>query len=158
MNKLILLAIALLCINSGHALAETPVQRKAAVFQVLNQYMDALNVLDIKGHVATYHFPHFRLASGQIAHWQTAEQAMPLLDVAPEQRAEKLRQALRPEWHSSHWAARKIVQDNQDKVHVATRFVRQRADGSEIIAFDSLYVLTRQDGRWGIKGRSSMAP
>ena len=34
----------------------------------------------------------------------------------------------------------------------------KRADGSEIAACDSLYVMTLQDGRWGIKGRSSFAP
>ena len=39
-----------------------------------------------------------------------------------------------------------------------TRFVRLREDGSEISAFDSLYVLTHESERWGIKGRSSFAP
>ena len=32
------------------------------------------------------------------------------------------------------------------------------ADGSVIATFDSLYVMTRQNGRWGIRGRSSFAP
>ena len=32
------------------------------------------------------------------------------------------------------------------------------SDGSVIKSFDSLYVLTFEDGRWGIRGRSSFAP
>lgn len=158
MNKPLLFAFIGYCLGALPVYAETASEREAAVYRVLDQYMDSLNVLDIEGHVATYHFPHFRLAGGKIAHWQNAVEAMPLLQIAPEQRAKKLREALHPEWHSSHWAKRKIVQDSDNKVHVATRFERRRADGSEIIAFDSLYILTLQDGAWGIKGRSSMAP
>ena len=158
MNKPLLLMFIGCCCSVMSVFADVPAERKDAVYRVLDQYMDALNQIDIEGHVATYHFPHFRLAGGNIAYWQTAAQAMPLLQVAPEHRAAKLREALHPEWHSSHWSKREIVQDSNNKVHVATRFVRQRADGSEIVSFDSLYILTLQDGIWGIKGRSSMAP
>jgi hypothetical protein len=56
------------------------------------------------------------------------------------------------------WTRRDIVQADDTKVHVATTFVRLRKDGSEIASYDSLYVMTFQDGRWGIKGRSSFAP
>jgi hypothetical protein len=120
--------------------------------------MDALNALDVEGHVATYHFPHYRHASGEIVVWQNAEEAMPILAVPPDERRAALRRALEPDWHRSEWRAREIVQGDDRKVHVATRFVRLRADGSVIKHFDSLYVLTLEDGRWGIRGRSSFAP
>ncbi len=125
----------------------------ARTMQVLDRYMDALNALDIEGHVATYHFPHFRLASGEVSVWTRPEHAMPLLALPTEERRARLRESL-----GSEWTRREIVQSDPSKVHVATRFVRLRADGSEIAAFDSLYILTLQDGRWGIKGRSSFAP
>lgn len=38
------------------------------------------------------------------------------------------------------------------------RFARFRPDGSLISAFDSIYIVTLQDGRWGVQGRSSYAP
>ena len=69
-----------------------------------------------------------------------------------------LRQVLHPEWHRSEWTKREVVQSDATKVHVATRFARLREDGSEIVAFDSLYVLTLADGVWAIQGRSSFAP
>jgi hypothetical protein len=44
------------------------------------------------------------------------------------------------------------------EVHVDTLFTRYRTDGSVIGSFESLYVVTKEQGRWGIKLRSSMAP
>jgi hypothetical protein len=125
---------------------------------VLDQYMDALNELDIERHVATYHFPHYRHASGEIVIWQDAHEAMPILAVAEEERRSRLREALDPAWHRSQWTRREIVQGDDTKVHVLTTFVRLREDGSEIASYESLYVLTFEQGRWAIKGRSSFAP
>ena len=36
--------------------------------------------------------------------------------------------------------------------------LRYRADGSVIGGFDSIYVVTCENGHWGIKARSSFAP
>ena len=132
--------------------------RDAEIMRVLDLYMDALNDLDIEGHVATYHFPHYRHASGEIVIWQSAREAIPGLDVPEAERRAALRAVLEPDWDRSEWTRREIVQGDAEKVHVVTRFVRLRADGSVIKTFDSFYVLTRESGRWGIKGRSSFAP
>ncbi len=132
--------------------------RDAQIMRVLDQYMDALNALDIEGHVATYHFPHFRYAGGALAVWATREEAMPLLLAPPEQQRARLREVLEPDWHRSEWTRREIVQGDATKVHVVTRFERLREDGSVIKAFDSLYIMTLRDGAWGIRGRSSFAP
>jgi hypothetical protein len=151
---LVLLAVALAAADS--ASAET--SRDEQVMAVLDQYMDALNELDLERHVATYHFPHYRHASGEIAVWQDARQAMPLLAVPEGERREKLRELLGPAWQRSQWTQRKIVQGDGTKVHVVTSFVRLRTDGSEIGTFHSLYVVTFENDRWAIKGRSSFAP
>ncbi|MBJ18323.1 MAG: hypothetical protein GY910_15835 [bacterium] len=132
--------------------------RDAEIMRVLDRYMNALNDLDLEGHVATYHFPHYRHASGKIVVWQSVREAIPDLDLPAEERRTALRAILEPDWHRSEWTHRDIVQGDREKVHVVTRFVRMRADGSEIRSFDSLYVMTLEAGRWGIKGRSSFAP
>ena len=62
------------------------------------------------------------------------------------------------DWARSAWEKRDILHAGPDKVHINTRFVRYRADGSVIGAFDSIYIVTSQDGHWGIKIRSSFAP
>ena len=151
-----LLAVVSLCLVAGAVQADS--QRDAAVMAVLDRYMDALNELDIEGHLATYHFPHYRHASGKIVLWLTPEEANPMLGVSSDERRARLRAVLEPDWHRSEWTQREIVQGDERKVHVVTRFERLREDGSVIKAFDSLYVLTHEDGRWGIRGRSSFAP
>jgi len=81
-----------------------------------------------------------------------------LLDHAGLQKAEDVRKALGAGWHHSAWGRRKIIQWSVDKAHVDTLFVRYRADGSVMGSFESLYVLTKEQGRWGVKLLSSFAP
>jgi hypothetical protein len=133
-------------------------ERDEQVMLVLDRYMDALNALDLESHVATYHFPHFRHAGGAVVVWETPEEAMPILLLPEEERRSRLQDALDPTWERSEWRRREIVQGDDEKVHVLTAFVRLREDGSEIARYDSLYVLTLEQGHWGIKGRSSFAP
>ena len=51
-----------------------------------------------------------------------------------------------------------MIHSGPDKVHVDTRFTRYRSDGSVIASYDSLYIVTKRDGRWGVLVRSSFAP
>ena len=120
----------------------------AEVMTVLDDYLRAFNRLDVAAWENTFHFPHYRLASGE----------MNVLQGPSGRSAEQLRNYLGTEWHHSNWLRREIVHLSADKVHVNTRFARYREDNSEIAAYDSLYVVTKENGRWGIKLRSSMAP
>jgi hypothetical protein len=121
---------------------------KATVIKALDDYMNNFNAKDLKGWEATYQFPHYRLASGQMSVLERAG----LRDSA--QVFGTLQKA---GWHHSRWEHRNIVQASADKVHVDTQFSRFRADGSKIGNYESLYVLTRENGRWGVKLRSSYA-
>ena len=121
---------------------------ESAVMRTLDDYMTAFNRMDMAAWEATFHFPHYRLAGGQ----------MKVLDRAGLQKAEDVRKSLGDGWHHSAWGRRKIIQWSADKVHVDTLFLRYRADGSQIGSFESLYVLTKEQGRWGVKLRSSFAP
>ncbi len=150
--------IALLLQISLCGAATADEERDSKVMAVLDEYLEALNVLDIERHVETYHFPHYRHAGAKITVWKNAREAMPILEVDKSKRRVWLRQALAEDWDRSEWTRREIVQADATKVHVATTFVRLRKDGSEIASFDSLYVLTFEEGRWAIKGRSSFAP
>jgi hypothetical protein len=132
--------------------------RDAEIMSALDRYMEGLNDLDLEKHVRTYHFPHYRHASGKIVVWESAREAIPVLDLPREERRSALRAVLEPDWHRSEWTRREVVQGDDQKVHVVTQFVRLREDGSVIKTFDSLYVMTKESGRWGIKGRSSFAP
>jgi len=61
------------------------------------------------------------------------------------------------DWHHSGWDRRRIIHASEDKMHVDTEFTRYRANGSKIGSYESLYILTKENGRWGVKMRSSFA-
>jgi hypothetical protein len=128
--------------------ADTAAGVEAAVMRVLDDYMTAFNRMDMAAWESTFQFPHYRLVSAQ----------MKVLDHAGLQKAEDVRKALGAGWHHSAWGRRKIIHWSADKAHVDTLFVRYRADGSVMGSFESLYVLTKEQGRWGVKLRSSFAP
>jgi hypothetical protein len=128
-----------------------PAGIRAAVMKVLDDYMEPFSgfeALDIEAWERTMHFPHYRLASGEMK-IQHSPGELPL---------ETVKRALGEEWHHSKWQRRSIVHLSASKVHVDTNFARFRKDGSVIASYDSLYILTKEDGRWGVKMRSSMAP
>ena len=118
--------------------------------RVLNEFMTAFNARDEVALMATLHFPHVRVASGVTRLTATPEAMMSTLDF--DQFAERF------DWHHSAWLSREVVQSGPDKVHIVVRFARYREDGSVSAEFDSLYIVARRAGRWGVVGRSSFAP
>ena len=118
------------------------------VMQVLDEFMSAFNNQDLTAWEKTLHFPHYRLASGTMnvtnEPGQTSE-------------ADMKRYFERIKWHHSTWDRRNIIHFSENKVHVDTQFTRYRQDGSIIGSYESLYILTEEQGKWGVKLRSSFA-
>jgi hypothetical protein len=120
---------------------------EADVMKVLDEYMEAWNRKDLAAWERTFHFPHYRLASGR----------MNVLDKPGMQDAARVWASAGSDWHHSKWDRRRIISSSPNKVHVDTKFTRYRADGSKIGTYESLYIVTKEDGRWGVKLRSSYA-
>jgi len=118
-----------------------------AAMKCLDNFMTAFNARDIEAWQQTFNFPSVRLASNTLT----------IIDKDYHQPQMFERGAL-AEWDHSAWDRRAVIHAGDDKVHIDTRFVRYRADGSVIGGFDSIYVVTRENGRWGVKARSSFAP
>jgi len=114
---------------------------------VLDAFMTAFNARDVKAFEASFNFPHVRFASN------TVRTIMPG-DMKPEM----FNTGALAEWDHSAWARRAVIHAGADKVHIDTRFNRYRKDGSVLGGFDSIYIVTRLDGHWGVQGRSSYAP
>ena len=114
---------------------------------VLDAFMKAFNARDIPAFEETFNFPSVRLAS----------QGLVIIKQG-DMKAERFTQGALAEWDHSAWDRREVIHAGPDKVHIDTRFTRYRKDGSVIGGFDSIYVITRQDGHWGVKIRSSFAP
>lgn len=119
----------------------------AAAEAVLDAFMAAFNARDIDAWQKTFNFPSVRLASNTLT----------IID-ADYHKPEMFGSGALTEWDHSAWERREVIHAGPDKVHFDTRFSRFRADGSVIGGFDSIYVITREDGHWGVKARSSFAP
>ncbi|MEJ0064330.1 MAG: hypothetical protein WDM85_02065 [Caulobacteraceae bacterium] len=118
-----------------------------AAMKVLDDFMTAFNARDIAAWQKTFNFPSVRLASNTLV----------IIDRDYHQPDMFGRGAL-AEWDHSAWDRRAVIHAGDDKVHIDTRFVRYRKDDSVIGGFDSIYVVTCEDGHWGVKARSSFAP
>ncbi len=125
------------------------VEAEAAAMKLLDAFMIAFNAGDVAAFEAVLHFPHYRIASGNVS-------VLPDPGTLPAL-FERFVAAM-PDWDHSAWEKREVIHSGPDKVHIDTRFIRYRADGSVLASFDSLYIVTKQDGRWGVVARSSFAP
>lgn len=122
-------------------------QSEAAAMACLDAFMTAFNSRNITAFEQTFNFPSIRLASNTMRIINKGDQTPATFD-----------HASLKEWDRSAWEKREIIHSGDDKVHIDTRFTRYRKDGSVIGGFDSIYVVTCEDGHWGIKARSSFAP
>jgi len=121
----------------------------ASCLRVLDDFMAALNAYDAKGMDAQMHFPHVRIARGEV-------KVYPAPGSNPMDLFDKLK--AEDNWSHSTWKTRELVQFNEVKAHYAVSYTRYRADGSVIGVYESLYVLTRDAQGWGILARSSFGP
>ncbi|MCI3133015.1 hypothetical protein [Phenylobacterium aquaticum] len=113
----------------------------------LDAFMTAFNARDLAAWEKTFNFPSVRLASGTLAIIEPGYHQLGMFE-----------RGAFSEWDHSAWERRAVIHAGPDKVHFDTRFSRYRADGSVIGGFDSIYVVTLENGHWGVKARSSYAP
>ena len=123
-------------------------ESEAQAMSLLDEFMAAFNARDLKAWEATFNYPSVRLASGRVV----------LIEKPGFHPPDHFDRFRGQGWDHSAWDHGKIIHSSDDKVHVDTRFTRYREDGSKIGVYDSVYVVTRQDGHWGVQARSSFAP
>ncbi|MGD0144704.1 MAG: hypothetical protein ABSC92_16250 [Rhizomicrobium sp.] len=120
----------------------------AAAQKCLDDFIAAFNARDLAAWEKTFNFPSVRLASNTLV----------VIDKPGWHPADTFTRGALKDWHHSAWERREVIHAGAEKVHFDTRFVRYRADGSVIGHFDSIYVVTNENGHWGVKARSSFAP
>lgn len=122
---------------------------EAAARQAMDNFMAAFNSRDVHAWAATLNYPHVRFASNQVRIYQSAEEFARGDADYPKRLAP---------WDHSRWDSMQVIQSGPDKVHFAVIFVRFDVSGKEIGRFPSLYIVTLQNGHWGVQARSSFAP
>lgn len=121
----------------------------AAVAKV-EEYMETFNARDPAAWAATLNFPHLRIASGEVQVWETEEEYAAWMDFDAF--------ADRFGWDHSAWQSIEAVQVAETAANVALTFSRYDADDRLLTTFETLYLVTFENGRWGVRARSSFAP
>lgn len=121
-----------------------------AALASMDRFLTAFNARDMSAWADTLLYPHVRLAGGKVTVYPDRDAfiAGNHLDAL----------AAGEGWDHSTWDSRRVVQESNDKVHIAAVFSRYRADGTRYASYQSLYVVEQVDGKWGIRARSSFAP
>ena len=121
---------------------------EAAAIAVAKAFNDTFNAQDHKAQAATMNYPDIRLAGGGFATIGNAEHFMEL--------AKEIKGRLDKEaWHHTVNPAIEVLQSGDDKVHLLLQQERCHADGEVYNRFDTLWIVTLQDGHWGVQFRSS---
>jgi hypothetical protein len=115
--------------------------------KAMDDYIDGLNRGDEAAVNAACHFPHVRLAGGKVVVWQNAG----------DYKLDDFKARAGDGWHHSTWDERTPIHVGKNKVHLKVKFSRWRKDGSLLGAFETIYIVTRLNGHWGIQARSSFA-
>ena len=116
--------------------------------KTVESFFEAFNARDHAGMQASLNYPHVRFASGRVQTWNEPAEFLTPFKALEE----------REGWHHSTLDACEPVHAGADKVHLDVRFRRYHADGTCYASYQTLWIVTRQDGHWGIQARSSYAP
>lgn len=125
--------------------------------KALDDFLTTFNSKNELAWAKTLNYPHVRMSGNQVTVWDTPEA------YAKDQDLQKLAKAIG--WENTRWDYRYVVQSGSDgkgnanKYHVALSFTRLDKAGKPIPGhtFDSFYIITNVDGKWGTQFRSSMA-
>lgn len=117
----------------------------AAAIDCIEAFTERFNARDPAGMDSLLHFPHVILSGETLIVWK-----------APGQLAAGFFEDLTAAtgWDHSTYHAKRAVLVNPRKVHLLIEYSRDRADGSIISRHANLWIVTFDDGRWGIKQRS----
>jgi hypothetical protein len=117
--------------------------------QVLDSFMYSFNTRDMNSWSETLNYPHVRIAGGKVTVWDTKEEYSA---------TNVFNRLTATGWDHSAWVSKDVVLVSKNKVHISTVFQRYDKDNNPMKKYQSLYVVTNDEGHWGVQARSSLAP
>jgi len=114
-----------------------------------HRWNNAWNEGDVEKQILEMHFPQIRL-DGQNS-FETIESPDYFRESQPAINA-RLKEE---KWHHTSTLSIHAAQAGPEKVHLIIRQSRQHEDNTEYHGFDTLWIFTKIEGRWGAQCRSS---
>ena len=145
----------------------------SAAIAAVERYLAAFNARDEEAMVAALHFPHVRVGVGRATVRGSAAEYMEGWHPTARRRALGLRRwrrgdappgfdfdafAERLGWERSEADSMEAVQVGAKGVNVAVRITRYGEGDVTIHTFDTIYLVTEEDGKWAIRAGSGIAP
>ena len=126
---------------------DTTTDAEAAAKQLIDDFFVAFNAEDNDALQKIANYPHsFLLGNGRVITAKSADELVMNFDSMKE----------REGWHHSTLDAYKVCQSSAEKVHVELTFSRYKEDGTNYWTVPALWIVTKQDDKWGIQFRSLM--
>ena len=121
---------------------------KEAIETALLWNEEGFNKRNRKISVDLMHFPHVRLWNNQFSIFNSEEEFLKGFDL----QTQKLEQE---GWTHTVTKDIQAVQSDESKVHLLLLQSRRNKNDIEIENFQTLWIMTKIDGKWGIRFRSS---
>jgi hypothetical protein len=128
---------------SSHDMTEEAMA--VAAIACVEAFTERFNARDLSGMDACLHFPHVVLSGEKLIVWEQPGQL-------PRAFFDDL--ASSTGWHRTTYQDKRVVLISPRKVHLLVAYSRDREDGTAISHHRNLWIVTLDDGRWGIKQRS----
>ncbi len=119
-----------------------------AAIAVVHEFIETFNAQDHERHADTLNYPHIRLAGGRFMQIESAEE---FVEISRRGQARLEKEG----WHLTVVTNLEVVHSGSDKVHLALTNDRCDKHGVVYHSFDTLWIATLVDGKWGIQFRSS---
>lgn len=117
----------------------------AAAAAAVTAFFTAWDTHDAPAVAATLHYPHVRVADGQVEIWKSAAA---YLD-GPEPGRQRT-------WYRTRIDGTAVVQTSVNGSNVTVSFTRLGRDGHELSKDEGVYLAVLRDGAWKIQARSTM--
>jgi len=126
-----------------------------AALKLLDACFEAFNSADADKRAGLNNYPHVRITGATVKIWHTREEYA--RDTSRAKLLSKGKTTSFKGWETTVWLTRNLIQRSEETMHFAVTFTRQDAQGQEIAIFEALWILTKDNGRWGVQARSSFA-
>jgi hypothetical protein len=123
--------------------------REAEARAPIDAFFKAFNARDNDALKKTLNYPHVRInEAGGVNVWKDASEAATNFDALTKAEG----------WARSSLDSVTMRQNDPVKVHFEVVFSRYQSDGTKYATYQSLWIVTKKDGAWGVQARSSFAP
>ena len=131
--------------GTGSIDAATQATNSAAGLQAVTAFFTAWNSHDPQAVAAAIHYPHVRIADGQVEVWRTPQAILT--------GAEAGRQRT---WYRTRVDKVAVVQTTANGVNLTVTISRLGRDGQVLSTDDGVFLVALRDGSWKVQARSMM--